>query len=221
MILGPLAHFLHLCLHLLFHLCLTSSTFFHWNISPTLLECRFSAFFFLFVSSVPSLLVKYQNFFLLEAFRLHCSEPRPWQGSINIPFLEMPHIQKQKASSFCYICSHPLQYGEVCWVIQTRSGWSRLHPSSRLCLHGTGSSKSISKHTEAVPVGGMVSWSSYRSCVWRTWLELLSLEPSYCCAVGMRAWARHFISPFPLVQCTVVLLSPPLCHLPHGKTCHV
>lgn len=102
--------------------------------------------------------------------------------------------RNKRQVAFATFCSHPLQYGEVGWVIQTRSGWSRLHPFSRLCLCGTGSSKGISKHTEAVHVGGLVSWFSYRSCVWRTWLELLSLQPSSCCAMGMRAWAGHFTS---------------------------
>lgn len=73
----------------------------------------------------------------------------------------------------CYICSHQHQYRGFRQVIQTKTGWNRLYPSTVLCLSGTGHIKGISKHTMAVPVGAMVSWSSHRWCVWRTWLVLL------------------------------------------------
>lgn len=220
MILGPLAHFLHLCLHLLFHLCLTSSIFFHWNTSPTLLECRFSAFwvFFLFVSSVLSLLV---NVFLLEAFRLHYSEPRPWQGSINVPFLEILHIQKQKASSFCYILQSSTSiWGS--WLSNPNQKW-------------------LEQVTSVLKAMSLWDWffqghiKTHRGCAcWRigvvvliqtTRLEDLARAAELAAILllchGNEGMSRTFYLSVAFVQHTVALLSPSLCHLPHGKTCQL
>lgn len=121
----------------------------------------------------------------------------------------------------CYICSHQLQYEEFRRVIQTKTGWSRLYPSTMLCLGGTGHIKDVSKHTVAVPVGAMVSWSSHRY-VWRAWLVLLCHGAILLLCRGHESMSGTFYLSVSI--CTVYLLdllNPLLCHLPCRKTCHV
>lgn len=105
-ILEPLANFLHLCLHLLCRLCLLIfSTFFHWNVSLTLLawNCSAACLFVSFVSSLP--IGKIPECFSTRSFptslffTVHLFFTRPWQGSVDIPFLE---TSRNKCSLFFF-----------------------------------------------------------------------------------------------------------------------
>lgn len=103
----------------------------------------------------------------------------------------------------CYVCSHPLQYSELPQVIQTKTGWSRLHSSVTFNLSGTGASKGASKHVVAECIGVTVSPSRYSCCVFRAQLvllchdEVLLLHPGHeSCLWDLVTLCSHWYSLF-------------------------
>lgn len=150
----------------LYHpLSFTRILFWHFWSAVFLLLHFFS---FLPISKMP-------DCFFTRSFQILLFWTSQWQDSINVPSLQIPHIQNhnREAKSLCYVSSHPLKWDEIPQVIPIKMGWSRLYSSMKFNLRGTGGPKGASKHMVAELIGVMVSPSWYSRCIFRT--QLVSL----------------------------------------------
>lgn len=100
-----------------------------------------------FFSFLP--IAKMPDCFFTRSFQILLFWTRQWQDSINVPSLQIPHIQNhnREAKSLCYVSGHPLKWDEIPQVIPIKMGWSRLYSSMKFNLSGTGGSKGASKHS--------------------------------------------------------------------------